>query len=120
MSKFTPDDTIDALLDKIATATLQSITSDTSTPTDLTNTIASVSMASGDYTIANGDTSGRKVTIAQKTGVSITLAGTNTARHVVLSLSGTILDVTTCVEQPLTFGGTVTIGSWAHEVADPT
>jgi hypothetical protein len=37
--------------------------------------VASVAMASGDFTIANGDTSGRKVTAAAKSAVAVTTAG---------------------------------------------
>jgi hypothetical protein len=118
MGKFVPNAVIDKLLDEIATATRMDVTSDSSTPTDLTNTLANTTMSSGDFTKADGDTSGRKVTVAQKSGVSIT--GTDTARHVVLSLGGTILDVTTCTEQVLTSGGTVTFPAWDHEVLDPT
>lgn len=121
MGKFVPNTTIDALLTEIATCTRQDATSDVSTPTDLTNTLANVTMVAGDgndYTIADGDTSGRKVTMAQKTGVSIT--GTGTALHVVLSLAGVIKDITTCTSQVLTAGGTVAFPAWDHEVLDPT
>lgn len=117
MSKFVPNAVIDLLLAGVATATLMNVTSDSATPTDLTNSLADVVMASGDFAIAD-DTSGRKVTIAQKANVDIDADGT--ALHVVLSLSGTILDVTTCTSQVLTSGGTVTFPSWTHSVADPT
>ena len=120
MPKFVPDAVIDLLLAGVSTATLMSVTSDVGTPANLTNTLADATMASGDFTIAD-DTSGRKVTIATKTNVPIDgLAGSNNALHVVLSLSGTILDVTTCTSQSLTNGGTVTFPAWTHSVADPT
>lgn len=120
MSKFVPNATIDKLLEEVATCTRQDVTSDVSTPTDLTNTLANVAMVAGDgndYTIADGDVSGRKVTMAQKTGVAIT--GTGTALHVVLSLASVIKDITTCTSQALTIGGTLTIPQWDHEVLDP-
>ena len=120
MSKFVPDATIDALLDEIATATRMDVVDDVSTPTDLSGTLANVAMVAGDgndYTIANGDTSGRKVTMAEKSGVSIT--GTGTALHIVLSLAAVIIDITTCTSQALTSGGTVTFPAWDHEVLDP-
>jgi len=120
MPKFVPDDVIDLLLAGVATATLMSVTSDISTPANLTNMLADSVMASGDFVIDN-DTSGRKVTVATKANVPIDgLAGTNNALHVVLSLGGTILDVTTCTTQPLTNGGSVTFPAWTHSVADPT
>ena len=127
MTKFVPDDTIDVLLDKVATATKMDAVSDVSTPTNLTNSLASVSMTpgtSGDFTIAAGDVSGRKVTVAQKASVSISTSGT--ARHIVLTDtsggSDTIVDITTCTDQVLSTGGggTVTFPSWSHEVLDPT
>lgn len=118
MGKFVPDATIDALLDEVATATRMDVTSDVSTPTDLTNTLANVAMAPGDFTNGNGDVSGRKVAMAEKTGVSIT--DTGTALHVVLSLTAVIIDITTCTSQALTSGGTVTFPTWDHEVLDPT
>ena len=121
MGKFVPDAVIDKLLDEIATSTRMDVVDDVSTPTDLTGTLANVAMVAGDgndYTVANGDVSGRKVTMAEKTGVSIT--GTGTALHVVLSLAAVIKDITTCTSQALTSGGTVTFPVWDHEVLDPS
>lgn len=118
MGKFVPDAVNDLLLDGVATATRIDVTSDTSTPTNLTNSLAYTTLASGDFTKADGDSSGRKVTIAQKSGITINTSGT--AKHIVLSLGGTIKDITTCTDQVLTAGGTVTFPSWKHEVADPT
>ena len=122
MGKSVHDNVIDAALDEIATGTLLSVTSDVGTPTDLTNTLASVALTAGDgngyFTIANGDTSGRKITVAQQADVSITAPGT--ALHIVISLGGTILLTTTCTSQALTSGGTVTIPAFDDEIADPT
>lgn len=70
----------------------------------------------GDYTIANGDTSGRKLTVTQQTAISITASGT--ATHVVLD-DGVDIYVTTCTSQALTSGGTVTVPAWDIEIADP-
>jgi len=124
MSKFVPDAVIDLLLAGVATATLMSACDDASTPTDgnfTASTLASVAMVAGhgnSYTIGAGDASGRKVAMDEKAGVSITATGD--AQHIVLSLAGTILDVTTCTTQTLTSGGTVTFPTWDHEVIDPT
>lgn len=120
MSKFVPSAVIDLLLAGVATATLMTVTDDVSTPTDLTGALADVTMASGDFTIGAGDAGGgsRKVAVAQKANVDIDDSGT--ALHIVLSLGGTILDVTTCTSQVLTSGGTVTFPTWDHEIADPT
>lgn len=70
----------------------------------------------GDYTLANGDTNGRKLTVAQQASVPIDSSGT--ATHVVLT-DGTNIYVTTCTSQALTAGGTVTVPAWDIEVADP-
>ncbi|MCK5606349.1 hypothetical protein KAR91_30895 [Candidatus Pacearchaeota archaeon] len=117
MSKKVPDDIIDLLLAGVATGDRMDAVDDVSTPTDLTGTLANVSMTPGDgndYTIAPGDVSGRKVTMAEKLAVSIT--GTGTANHVVISLAGVFKDVTTCTAQGLTSGGTVDFPAWDHEV----
>lgn len=70
----------------------------------------------GDFTLANGDTNGRKLTIAQQASVTIDTSGT--ATHVVID-DGTNLYVTTCTSQALTSGGTVTVPAFDIEVADP-
>ena len=122
MGKSVSDAVLDAALDEIATCTRLDVVSDSATPTDLTNSLANVALTAGagngDYTKANGDTSGRKLTIAQQTDISIT--NTGQARHIVLSLGGTIKLVTTCTEQTLTAGGTVTVPAFDDEIADPS
>jgi hypothetical protein len=81
--------------------------------------LASVTMATGDFTLAAGDVSGRKVTIASKTGVPVLVTGT--VNHVaLLDVAGTVLDyVTTTVPQAVSSGGTLDIGSWKVEIAAP-
>jgi len=68
MSKFVPNAVIDALLTMVATATRMDVTSDVTTPANLTNTLANITLTAGDgngdYVIADGTTSGRKITIA--------------------------------------------------------
>lgn len=84
--------------------------------------IAAVKLASvalnkaTDITIANGDTSGRKMTISAKTGVAVTATGTGT--HVVID-DGTNIFVTTTSSQAVSSGGTVDIGAWKDEIAAP-
>jgi len=73
-------------------------------------------MAGGDFTKANGDTSGRKLTVAQQ--LDIVIDTTGTATHVVLD-NGTDIFVTTCTSQALTAAGTVTVPAWDIEIADP-
>lgn len=71
----------------------------------------------GDYTIANGDTDGRKLTTLQQADLSITASGD--AMYVVRS-DGTNLVVTTCTTQTLTSGGTVTVNAYDHTIRDVT
>jgi len=87
--------------------------------TDITTTykLASAALGGGQFTLAAGDVSGRKSTLAQQAGVAITASGT--ATHVAID-DGTDYVVTTCTAQALTSGGTVTIPAWKREIADPT
>lgn len=82
--------------------------------------LAQGSLAGGDFTKANGDTSGRKTTVAAKSGLSIHTSGT--ANHVATAddAAKELRDVTTCASQGLTQGGTVDTAAWDHEIADPT
>lgn len=80
--------------------------------------LAQVAMAGGDFTKANGDTSGRKVTMGQKSSIAIHTTGT--ATHIVLMGTSTLEYGTTCTSQSLTAGGTVTVPAWDVEIADPS
>jgi hypothetical protein len=99
-------------------------TSEPTTYTEANSTyaLANVTMASGDFTVAAGDGGGtsRKVTVAAKSGVSVSTSGT--AQHVALVyVAGTeLLYVTTCTAQALTSGNTVNFPSWKIEIASPT
>jgi len=122
MGKLVADAALDAALNEVATATRIDVTSDSSTPANLTNSLANGTLTAGDgngdFTIGNGDASGRKVTVAQQSDLSVTADGT--ARHIVLSVGGVIKLVTTCTEQVLTSGNTVTIPAFDYEIADAT
>jgi hypothetical protein len=124
MAKFAADAVMDAALAKIATATRQTVCS--GQPANFAG-IAAVALAdvtltagdgNGDFTIANGDTSGRKVTIAQQASVPIDASGT--ATHIAYDDGTTLLFVTTCTSQALTSGGTVTVPAHDDEIADPS
>ena len=123
MGKKVDNTVLDAMLAEIATADRMDVNSaEPSNVSDArtTTSLANVAMTPGDgndYTIANGDTSGRKVTTAQKAAVSVTSSGT--ANHVSLTTATVLLYVTTCTAQALTSGNTVTIPGWKVEVADP-
>ncbi len=82
--------------------------------------LADVTMSSSDFTISDGDASGRKVRTAQKTGVTIDHNGT--VDHVALldTANSKLLYVTTCATQVLTAGNTMTFNAWDIELADPS
>jgi len=119
MSKSVPTAVMDKILDEIATATLQTVVSDSSTPTDLTGALADATMATADFTKAEGDAGvgSRKISMSAKSGQDVDTSGT--PNHVVLSLSGTILLVTTCSGPDLTSGSTVDFPAWKYEIGVP-
>lgn len=125
MAKATPDAVLDKPLDEIATATRMiacSAQPTTYTEANATYALADVTMSGGDFVKANGDTSGRKVTVGAKSSVLIDTSGT--ANHVALvrTADSTLLYVTTCTSQALTANGsnTVNFPAWDIEFADPT
>ena len=115
---------IDGGLTKMNTCTRISVlTAEPTSIADIANAfptglrLSTTTLTGGDFTLANGDVSGRKSTVAQKTGVAITATGT--ATHVAID-DGTDWIVTTCTPQALTSGGTVTIPAWKREIAAAT
>ena len=122
MAKTVHNDVLDAALNIIKNnATTQLVCS--SEPTDrataLAAALATATMASGDFTVAD-DTSGRKVTSAVKSGVMIDVSGT--ANHIAYIDGTRLLYVTTCTSQVLTANGvnTVSLPAWKISIADPT
>jgi hypothetical protein len=126
MGKSAADATIDGGLDYIQTnvkALYVCTTDEPATFADASETTAymmakSTSLTSASFTKANGDSSGRKITIAQQSSLSITQ--TTIAGHIALTSTDTLLLVTTCTTQVLTTGNTVTVPGWDVEIADPT
>ncbi len=81
--------------------------------------LAEATVAPADFSIGPGDVSGRKVAVAAKSGLAVLAAGT--ASHVALlsAANSALLYVTTCPDQALVPGGTVSIASWSVEIGDP-
>lgn len=126
MAKATPDDVLDAFLDEIALADRLYVCS--AEPADFAG-ISAVALAeqtltpgdgNGDFTIADGDTNGRKITVAQQSDIDIDASGD--ADHIVLAdqANTRLIYVTTCTSQSLTSGGTVTVPEWDVELSDPS
>jgi hypothetical protein len=127
MAKWASDDVMDAALNYVDDCTLLTVCSaqpTTYAEASSTYKLADVVMTAGaggvDYTLGNGDVSGRKLTVSQKTNIDIDSSGD--ATHVALCISGTstLVYVTTCTTQTLTAGGTVTVPAWDIEIADPS
>ena len=106
MAKLVHDDILDGAWDVFDQADIQTVCS--SQPTTRTEAVTTFKLAdqamtpNTDYTKANGDTSGRKVTVAAKSAVPIDSSGT--ATHVALCDATRLLYVTTCTSQALTLG----------------
>jgi len=119
MAKTVHNDVLDAALSKVATATTLTVCS--SAPANFAGiaavALAEATMSSGDYTIADGDTSGRKVTVAAQADMPVDETGT--ATHIALDDGSTLLYVTECTSQALTSGNTVSTPAWDIEIADP-
>lgn len=126
MAIFCPDATLDGMLDYIANLCTRVVVCSTQ-PTTYTEANATYALAdvtvtagdgNGDFTIANGDTSGRKLTMAQQTGVAVDSSGT--AAHVAFLdvANSALLLVTTCTSQAVTAGNTATINAVDFELRD--
>ncbi len=121
MAKAADDTVLDGTLNIIDNANRQVVTS--AQPANFAGiaavALADVTMTAGsDYTDANGDTSGRKTTVAAKSAVTVDASGT--ATHTCLDDGTTLLFVTTVTSQALTAANTVNIPAWKVEVGDPT
>ena len=81
--------------------------------------LAEVAVDSSDFTNADGDVSGRKLTVGAQTS---TVSVTGDADHVALLDTGNskLLLVTTITQQTITSGNTWNLAAFDQEVADPT
>ena len=70
--------------------------------------------------MANGDTSGRKITVAAKSAVPVDVSGTVTHVCLLDVANSKLLFVTTTSSQGVSSGGTVDFGSWKDEIAAPS
>lgn len=125
MGKLVPDAVLDSFLALIADDGLRVHICSTQ-PTTYTEAITTYNLATvtttagngnGDWVIANGDTNGRKLTLTQQTGVSVTASGT--AQHIAITdATDTLYAVTTCTSQAVTSGNTATINTFDIEISD--
>lgn len=104
MAKCIPDDQLDVALEDIqANGNIMHLCTDQ--PANYAGIAAvscgSVALGSGDYTIADGDTSGRKITVAGKT---VTITADGDVDHIVIAdtVNEAIKGITTCTETAVT------------------
>lgn len=125
MAIFVPDSTLDGFLDTIANngdrvdicSTQPTNYTEATSTYSLGNVVVTAGDGNGDWTIANGDTSGRKLTLSQQTGVSIDSTGT--AEHLAITNgTDTLYAVFTITSQGVTSGNTATINAVDLEIAD--
>lgn len=127
MAKFGNDQVMDAALDNVINNADQQVVcaGQPSTYADATtdsgsggNALGEVAVASGDFTKADGDTDGRKFTLASK---DVTIDVTGTADHVALvdDNNSVLLMVTTMSDTSVTVSESRTINAWDYEVGDP-
>jgi hypothetical protein len=91
------------------------------TEANATFMLANVAVASGDFTLAAGDTSGRKLTVGAKSGISVTNSGTATHIAQIDTTNSRVKSQTTCTSQAINTGGTVDVPSYkVVEVQNPT
>lgn len=111
----------DGALDTLALCTRLDIVSDVGAPTDLTNSLAFVTLTpgngNGDFAIIDDPISGRRLIVTAQSGIATTSAGTGT--HAVLSISGVIYGYTAITGDALSFPGTTNLSTFYLRLADP-
>jgi len=128
MAKFVHDDVMDALLkymadngDKLFVCSAQPTTyTEASATYMLAQHNMTVGHGNGDYTVENAAPSGRKLTVTEQSGISITNTGTANCVAICDSANAKVLWVTTlAANQSLTSGNTVTVPTFSDAIADP-
>ena len=129
MAKSVNDDVLDAALDEIINNadTRVACEGEPSTYADATtdkgnggNALGETTITAGDFSKSDGDTSGRKLTVPQQTGVSVDVDGTVDHEAIVDDTQSRLLHVTTTTSQSVTTGGTMTLDSRDEEIEDPS
>lgn len=122
MGKSVHDNVLDGAWEVLDQANIMTVCAGqptTRTEAITTNKLADVALTPDtDFTKANGDTSGRKCTVAAKSAVPVDTSGT--ADHIAFCDDTRLLYVTTMTSQPLIAGNTCNIPTFAATIADPT
>lgn len=123
MAKVIPDATIDAELDYVAACDkMVACSGEPTSYADATGTkdLATAAMTPATDFPKSDDTSGRKVQVAAKSGVTIDHTGSATHIALCRSADSSLRLVATCTPQSLTQGGTVDFPTWKFNPQDPT
>jgi hypothetical protein len=126
MAKYTDDYVLDGSALRVAEGNELRICAGqpTSFADSTTRRLGSIAMTpgtgGGDYSLANGDVNGRKVTVAAQTGIAV--ATTGTADHVAIvdTVNSRLLHATTMPSQTVTAGNTANTAAWDAEFGDVT
>jgi hypothetical protein len=121
MGKWVDDTVLDGALNIIKN-NATTMYADSAEPSDraaaISLSLADVAMASGDFTVADGGTDGRKVTVAAKSAVPVDVTGD--AVYIAIISASVLLLKTTCTLQHLTQGNTVNFPAFTDTIRDPT
>ena len=122
MGKFLHDDVLEQgpklIKDNANLMILCSQQPTTRTEAVTTYALADQAMVTGDFTFADGDTSGRKLTVAAKSAIDVDVTGSGD--HVALVDGTRLLAVTTCPSVSVDSSGTVDIATFDVECSDPS
>lgn len=123
MSKNIPDSQIDVALNDIK-SNADVMHGCSSQPADYAGiaavSLGAVALDSDDFTVGDGDTSGRKITVSEQ---SVTWSGSGTCNHIVIadSVAEVIKGITTIAAKSVSASGTDSIEAFdLWEINDPT
>ena len=123
MAKTVHDDVLDAALNYIKNNAdyMYACNAQPTTYAEASSTymLAGVAQTSSNYTVADG-ASGRKVTMAARSDITISNTGTATYVALVNVATSKLLYVTTCTALYLTAAQLMGFGAWYIQISDPT
>lgn len=121
MAKFASNEVQDAALAVVASASRMVVldSQPASFAAAVAAALATTAMAPANFTVAAGSGGGRRLMVAERSGLVAQAAGT--ANHVALIDEGgqRLLYVTTCPAQPLLAGSPLQVASWQVEIGAP-
>lgn len=83
------------------------------------NALGSGSLSGANFTVADGDVSGRKWTLETQTGLPVNNSGTADHVAIVDDSNSRLLVITTVTAQAVSAGGTMDVSAFDQELEDP-